>query len=54
MHSGELIVCFFKILFIYLAERERERVQKGGGAEGEAGSLLMRETDMGLHTRTPG
>jgi len=46
-----LQVCFvlfcFKILFIYLS---------GGGntdGEGEADSLLSREPDMGLDSRTP-
>ena len=42
--------------FIYLfdRERERERAQAGGAAEteGEAGSLLSREPDAGLDSRT--
>jgi len=29
-----------------------ERAQAGGGAEGEAGFLLSREPDTGLHPRT--
>ena len=48
---------FFKILFIYLRkseqERERARVHKPGG-EGEAGSLLSRELNVGLNPRTLG
>ena len=44
-------IFFFKILFIYLAKRER--AQAGGVREGEAGSLLSRELDMGLDPRTP-
>ena len=60
---------FFKkkfYLFIYLRERERERecvcvcvrthTQQGGGAEedGEAGSLLRGEPNIGLNLRTLG
>jgi len=45
---------FFKILFIYLTEREREGAQVGGGEEGEAGSPLSREPDTGLDSRTLG
>ena len=33
-------------------EREREKTQKGGTAEGEAGTPLGREPDMGPHPRT--
>ena len=45
----------FKILFIYLREKEteREREHKQGG-EGEAGSLLNREPNAGLDSRTLG
>jgi len=47
-----------KILFIYLREKERERTltraQVGGGAEGEAGSPLSWEPDVGLDPRTLG
>ena len=45
---------FLKILFIYLTEYKR--AQAGGAAEGEgeAGSLLSREPDAGLHPRTLG
>ena len=45
---------FLKILFIYLTERERERVQAGEVAEeeGEAGCPLSGEPDTGLHPRT--
>ena len=47
-------IYFFKVLFIYLreGEREKEREDKqGGGAEeeGETGSPLSREPDVGLH-----
>ena len=44
---------FFKILFI---ERKHELVGEGGWAEGEgdAGSLLSRKPDVGLHPRTLG
>ena len=47
---------FFKILFIYLAERATERAQAGGAAErkGEADDLLSREPDVGLDSRTLG
>ena len=44
---------FFKILFIYLTEREGARAgtQAGGVGEGEAGSSLSREPDAGLDPR---
>ena len=47
---------FFLILFIYLRERERMRMSKGGRAEGkgEADSTLIRETHMRLNLRTLG
>ena len=49
---------FFKILFIYLRERELERegARGGGGAEGEeeADPPLSGEPNMGLHSRTLG
>ena len=39
----------FKILFISLTERTRERKQGGAAeGEGEAGSSLSREPDVGL------
>ena len=47
----ELIPFFKKILFIYLKERERERMG-GEGAEGEVASPLSREPDAGLDSRT--
>ena len=31
---GSLFIYFKKVLFIYLTQREKERVQAGGGAEG--------------------
>ena len=47
---------FFKILFIYLTERDtaREETQAGGGGEGEAGFPRIREPDVGLDPRTLG
>ena len=49
---------FFKILFIYLTERERERdhkyAERQAEREEEAGSLLSREPHAGLHPRTLG
>jgi len=46
---------FFLSDFIYLTQRgERERAQAGGEAEGEAGSLLSKEPDVGLDPRTLG
>ena len=48
------IFCF--VLRLYLFETERESMHKqGGGAEGEgeAGSQLSREPDLGLYCRTP-
>ena len=47
---------FFKILFIYLTERQRETVreetQAEGVGEGEAGFPLSREPDEGLDPRS--
>ena len=55
------IFIFLKILFIYLSERgrkrERERREHKQGewqAEGEAGSPLSKEPDVGLNHRTLG
>ena len=48
---------FFKILFIYLTERQRERKRErtaGDTGEGEAGSALSREPDAGLDPKIPG
>jgi len=46
---------FFKILFIYLRERMRERESmRGGGSEGEADSPLSGEPSVGLDPGTPG
>jgi len=41
---------FFKEDFIYLTEHKQRDQQ----AEGEAGSLLSKEPDVGLDPRTPG
>ena len=43
----------FKILFMYLAERDTERAQAEGG-EGEVDSQLSREPNVGLNPRTLG
>ena len=48
----DLIGCFKKRVFIYLTERERERAQAGGVAEGEACSPLSVEPDTGLDPKT--
>ena len=45
---------FFKILFIYLSERERAHKQGERQAEGEAGSLPSKEPNEGLDPRTLG
>ena len=42
---------FFKILFIYLREREHKQGWEEKGAEGEADSPLSREPDEGLDPR---
>ena len=49
---GTMCINFFKILFIYLTEKEREQSGGGAEAEGEAGSPLSREPNTGLHPRT--
>jgi len=50
------VYLFFKILFIYLTERDtaREGTQAGGVGEGEAGFPLSRESNAGLNPRTLG
>jgi len=47
---------FFKKDFICQRGRERQRAHRQGErqAEGEAGSLLSREPDVGLDPGTPG
>ena len=52
----ECVSFFFKILFIYLTERDtaREGTQAGGVGEGEAGLLPSREPDVGLDPKTLG
>ena len=48
---------FFKdFIYLFVRERERERLskQEEQQAEGEAGSLLSKEADAGLHPRTLG
>ena len=61
MSVGNIIIKNKNFLFIYFLqemERKREHVftcaQVGGGAEGEADSMLSREPDVGLNPRTPG
>jgi len=52
---ADLFSFFFKILFIYLRERMRERESmRGGGSEGEADSPLSGGPDVGLDPGTPG
>ena len=47
-----LYFIFLKILFIYLTERgERENALKQAEREGDAGSILGREPDVGLDHR---
>ena len=49
---------FFKIVFIYLEERENERESMtagaGGQSEGEADSPLSRELNARLDPKVPG
>ena len=45
------ILVFFKILFIYSSETQREPETQ---AEGEAGSMWGAQPDVGLDPRTPG
>ena len=47
---------FFLRFFIYLFVRESEhrQTERQAEAEGEAGSLLSKEPDVGLDPRTPG
>ena len=44
----------FRILFIYLTEKEQEKAQAGSEAEveGEAGFPMSRDADVGLDPRT--
>ena len=49
-----VIRIFFKILFIHLTERERAQARGAAKGEGETGSSLSREPDMGLDPRTLG
>ena len=51
-----LLCVFFNCLFILQRERQREKEQAGGVAEGEgkASSPLSRKPDMRLDPRTPG
>ena len=39
-------------MYIFKRIYLRERARAGGGAEGETGSLLNRESDVGLNPRT--
>ena len=43
---------FFKILFIYLTERDHKQAERQAEREEEAGSPLSREPDAGLDPRT--
>ena len=54
--TANLPAFFFKILFIYLKERERayKQVEQQAEGEGEAGFLLSRDPEAGLHPKTPG
>ena len=45
---------FLKTVVIYLRQKESERAQVRGGAEGEKYSPLSREADVGLDSRIPG
>ena len=47
-----ILTFFFGIVFIYLTEREQEQGEQQVEADGEAGSPLSREPDVGLHPRT--
>ena len=38
----------FKILFIYLTDRDHKKAKRQAEREGEAGSLLSREPDVGI------
>ena len=51
--SPLVFIFFFKNLFIYFRDREREKPQAwtGRGAEGEADSLMSRKPNAGLHPR---
>ena len=53
---GLLFFFFFKILFIYLTERDpaREGIQAVGEGEEEAGFPTSREPNVELHPRTLG
>ena len=45
---------FFKVLFIYLFNREREREIWQAEGEGETGSVMSRELHVGQDSRTLG
>ena len=45
---------FFKVLFIYLTQREPKQRERQAEGEGEAGSPLSREPEVGLDPRTLG
>ena len=49
-----LVGNFFRRFYLFDTERDRQRAQAGGVGEGEAGSPLSREPNMGLDSRTPG
>ena len=54
-YTEALFIFYFLQDFIYLFDRESERTQAGGAAEGEgeAGFPLSKKPDMGLDPRTP-
>ena len=56
LSEQEFILLYFKILFIYLTEREREHKlgEQQAEGEGEAGSLPNKEPDAGPYPRTLG
>ena len=51
-HMSCISFYFLKILFIYLTDRDHKQAERQAEREGEAGSLLSREPDVGLDPRT--
>ena len=54
IHQIKRVKLLFYKDFICSFDREREKTQKGGTAEGEAGTPLSRDPDLGSHLRTQG